>query len=54
MTGVLNRALAITETRSFLKVHLLAMGVTILVSLFVITSGVLLFLGDWLIQLLLQ
>ncbi len=53
MIGVLNRALAITETRSYLKVHLLAMGVTILVSLFVITSGVL-FFGDWLIQLLLQ
>ena len=54
MIGVLNRALAITETRGFLKVHLLAMGVTILVSLFVITSGALLFLGDWLIQLLMQ
>ena len=54
MIGVLNRALAISETRRFLKVHLLAMGVTILVSLFIITSGVLLFLGDWLIQLLMQ
>jgi membrane protein len=54
MIGVLNRALAITETRRYLQVHLLAIGVTILVSLFVITSGVLLFLGDWLIQLLMQ
>jgi membrane protein len=54
MIGVLNRALAITETRSYLKVNLLAIGVTILVSLFLITSGVLLFLGDWLIQLLMQ
>ncbi|MEE8350396.1 MAG: YihY/virulence factor BrkB family protein [Acidobacteriota bacterium] len=52
--GVLNRALAITETRRYLKVQLLAMGVTILVSLFVITSGVLLFFGDWLIQLLMN
>jgi hypothetical protein len=52
--GVLNRALAITETRRYLKAHLLAIGMTILVSLFVITSGVLLFLGDWLIQLLIQ
>ena len=54
MIGVLNRALAISETRRYLKVHLLAIGVTILVSIFVITSGVLLFLGDWLIQLLMQ
>jgi membrane protein len=35
MIGVLNRALAITETRRYLKVHRLAIGVTILVALFV-------------------
>jgi membrane protein len=51
MVGDLNRALAIKETRSYVKIRLLAIGVTILVSLFVITSGILLFFGDWLIQL---
>ena len=54
MVGDLNRALATQETRSYLKIRLLAMGVTILVSLFVIASGILLFFGDWLIQLFLQ
>ncbi len=54
MVGDLNRALAIKETRSYLRIRLLAMGVTILVSLFVITSGILLFFGDWLIQLSIQ
>ena len=54
MVGVFNRALAIQETRPYLKVQLVVVGVTILVSLFVVTSGVLLFLGDWLIQLLMQ
>ena len=51
MVGDLNRALAIKETRSYIKIRLVAIGVTILVSLFVITSGILLFFGDWLIQL---
>ena len=54
MVGDLNRALAIKETRSYVQIRLLAMGVTILVSLFVIASGILLFFGDWLIQLFLQ
>ena len=54
MVGDLNRALAIQETRSYVKIRLLSVGVTILVSLFVITSGILLFFGDWLIQLFLQ
>lgn len=54
MVGDLNRALAIEETRSYVKIKLVAIGVTILASLFVITSGILLFFGDWLIQILLQ
>jgi len=54
MVGDLNRALAIEETRSYVKIRLLSVGVTILVSLFVITSGILLFFGDWLIQLSIQ
>ena len=54
MVGDLNRALAIQETRSYVRIRLLAIGVTILVSLFVIASGILLFFGDWLIQLFLQ
>ncbi|MDA2933804.1 YihY/virulence factor BrkB family protein [Acidobacteria bacterium AH-259-D05] len=54
MVGVFNRALAVQETRPYFKVQLVVVGVTILVSVFVITSGVLLFLGDWLIQLLVQ
>lgn len=54
MVADLNRALAIEETRPYLKIRLLAIGVTILVSLFVISSGILLFFGDWLITMLLQ
>jgi len=54
MVGDLNRALAVKETRSYVRIRLLAIGVTILVSLFVITSGILLFFGDWLIQLSIQ
>ncbi len=54
MVGDLNRALAIEETRPFLKIRLLAIGVTILVSVFVIVSAILLFFGDWLIQISLQ
>lgn len=53
MGGVLNRAYAIQDNRSHWRVRLLAMGITILVSLFVIASGVLLFFGDWLIKILL-
>ena len=54
MVGDLNRALAIEETRPFLKIRLLAIGVTILVSLFIIVSAFLLFFGDWLTQISLQ
>jgi membrane protein len=50
--GVLNRAYATPESRPHYKVRLLALGVTIMASLFVITSGVLLFFGDWLTQLM--
>ncbi|MDA2923413.1 YihY/virulence factor BrkB family protein [Acidobacteria bacterium AH-259-L09] len=52
--GVLNRAYAIRDPRSYFKVRLVAVGVTILVSIFVINSGILLFFGDWLIKLLLS
>ncbi len=54
MGGVLNRAYATPESRPYYQVRLLAIGVTIMASLFVISSGVLLFFGDWLIQLLLS
>jgi len=54
MVGDLNRALAIEETRPYVTIRLLAIGVTILVSLFVVGSGILLFFGDWLIQISLQ
>jgi membrane protein len=53
MTGVLNGAYEVRETRSFVFLQFLALGVTILVSLFVIVAAVLLFFGDRLIDLLL-
>lgn len=53
MVGVLNRAYEAMETRSFFKVQLLAVGVTILFLVFVIASTVLIFFGDSLIKLLL-
>ena len=51
---VLNRAHAIKDTRSYWRVQLSAMGVAMLASLFVISSGVLLFFGDWFIEILLS
>jgi membrane protein len=53
MTGVLNGAYEVRETRSFFLLQGLALGVTILVSIFVIVAAVLLFFGDRLIDLLL-
>ena len=52
MVGVLNKAYDIKENRSYYRVRLLAIGVTIMASLFVIISGILLFFGDGIIQLL--
>ena len=52
MAGALNRAYSVKETRPYYKIRLLSMGVTVVVSIFVISSGILLFFGDWLIRLL--
>ncbi len=54
MVGVLNRAYEAMETRSFFRVQLLAVGVTMLFSIFVIASAVLLFFGDVFTNLLLS
>lgn len=50
MVGLLNRAYDVEETRPYYKVLGICVGVTILVSLFVILSSVLLFFGDALIE----
>lgn len=54
MVGVLNRAYRVKDTRSYFKVHGLAILVTVGVSLFVIAAGVLLFYGDDLTALALR
>ncbi len=54
MVGVLNTAYEVKETRSFVRVQVLALVVTFLVSLFVVISVVLLFFGDSLINLFLS
>ncbi|HXK60966.1 MAG TPA: YihY/virulence factor BrkB family protein [Acidobacteriota bacterium] len=54
MIGVFNRAYEVRDRRPFLRVQLLAVGVTIVFSLFVIISAVLLFFGDQLMRLVLS
>lgn len=54
MVGLLNNAYEVKDTRSYFKTRALSILVTIVVSLFLVASGILLFFGDWLIQLLVQ
>lgn len=49
MISLLNRAYQVQEHRSYLRTRSLAIGVTLIVSVFLVLSGVLLFFGDWLI-----
>lgn len=46
LAAVLNRAYGARERRSFLKVRILAMGVTLAMSFFILLAGILLFFGD--------
>jgi membrane protein len=46
MVGVLNRAYVVKDRRSFFRIQLLALGVTVLFSIFVVFSTFLLFFGD--------
>ncbi|MGH9341602.1 MAG: YihY/virulence factor BrkB family protein [Acidobacteriota bacterium] len=52
MISVFNRAYQVKDTRSYLKTRSLALGVTVIVSLFMVTAGILLFFGDWLVSVL--
>ena len=54
MVGVMNRAYEVRDRRSFFRIQLIAVGVTVLFSIFVILSTVLLFFGDALVRLLLS
>jgi len=54
MVGVFNRAYEVRDRRSFLKIQLLSIGVTIAFSVFVILSTFLLFFGDAFMRLLLS
>jgi membrane protein len=51
MASLLNQAYQVQENRSLLKIRALSIFLTIIVSVFVILSGVLLFFGDWIISL---
>lgn len=54
MIGLLNRAYQVKEMRSYALTRILAILVTIVVSIFLVFSGVLLFFGDWAIDLLVK
>ena len=54
MVGVLNRAYGVKDQRSYIRVLGLSVAVTLKVSLFVILSGLLLFLGDDLSRLIIE
>lgn len=54
MVGVLNRAYGVKDQRSYFRVRGLSVAVTLKVSLFVILSGLLLFLGDDLSRLTIE
>ncbi len=54
MVGVFNRAYEVRDRRSFFKIQLLAVGVTVVFSVFVIVSTFLLFFGDALMRLILS
>jgi len=51
MGSLLNQAYQVQETRSLIKIRALSILVTVVVSVFLIMSGVLLFFGDWFISL---
>jgi membrane protein len=51
MVGVMNRAFEVRDQRSFFRIQLLAISVTVLFSVFVILSSVLLFFGNALFRL---
>lgn len=52
MVSLFNHAYEVKDTRSYLHVRALSILVTLVFSTFVLTSGVLLFFGDWLINLI--
>jgi membrane protein len=54
MVGVFNRAYEVRDRRSFFKIQLLAVGVTMVFSIFVIVSTFLLFFGDAFMRLILS
>ena len=54
MIGLLNRAYQARETRSYFRTRTLAVLVTVVVSIFLVMSGILLFFGDWAIDLLIK
>jgi membrane protein len=49
MIALLNRAYQVRDTRSYLHTRTLAVLVTLVVSAFLLASGVLIFFGDWMI-----
>jgi len=51
MASLLNQAYQVQESRSLLKIRALSILVTVIVSGFLIMSGILLFWGDWFIAL---
>lgn len=54
MIALLNRAYQVRETRSYFLTRTLAVLVTVVVSIFLVMSGILLFFGDWAIDLLIK
>jgi len=52
MIALLNKAYQVRETRSYFYTRTLAVLVTIVVSIFSLASGVLIFFGDWVVDLL--
>jgi len=54
MASLLNQAYQVRETRSLLKIRALSIFLTIIVSVFLVLSGVLLFFGDWIISLVVE
>lgn len=54
MIALLNQSYRVRETRSYLKTRSLSILVTIVVSIFMLISGVLLFFGDYLIAVLFE
>lgn len=54
MVSLLNSAYEVEDPRSYLKTRALSILVTLIVTIFVLISGILLFFGDWLIGQLVQ